>query len=172
MRIRQEDTQRALQRALSDVSSSDEYSRREGSGMQNNNTASHIQEPDLEGELKTVAGKELNTGILALANGLKIRPPTFLTPSKSPKPQPTTPMSSSVFNETLDVSRNMGRSSFRRDHQCQRKKPETGPLDTAQSASPDSAAIQTQKSTDNPLPVMPSRVTETESWAPKARSRG
>jgi len=181
MRIRQEDAQRALQRALSDVSSSDEYSRREeGSGMQNNNTPSHIrgkQEPDLEGEVKKVASKELNTGILALANGLKIRPPTFLTPSKSPKPQPTTPMSSSVFNTPSDVSRNMGRltqSSFRREHQCQGKKTETGPLDTAQSASSDSAAIQTQKSTDvaNPLPVMPSRVTETESWAPKARSRG
>jgi hypothetical protein len=165
MRIRQEDAQRALQRALSNVSSSDEYSHREeGSGMQNNNTTSHIrgkQDLDLEGEVKKVASEELNSGTLAQTNGLKILPPTFLTPAKSPKPQPTTPPS-------------VTQSSYGREHQCQRKKTETGPSDSAQSASADSAAVQTQKSTDvaNPIPVMPSRVTETESWAPKARSRG
>ena len=43
----------------------------------------------------------------------------------------------------------------------------------AQSAGPDSAGVKKQKATNgvNPLPVMPSRVTETESWVPKARAR-
>jgi hypothetical protein len=161
MRIRQEDAQKALQRASSDVSSSGTYSReQEGSGMQNdfsngtNTTTSDIrgeQELGLEGEVKEVSSPGLN--------GLKIRPPTFLTPAKS---QPT------INTGSLE------QSSVEREHQCQWKKTEMGPLDTAQSASSDSAGTQTQKSTDaaNPLPIMPSRVTETESWAPKARARG
>ena len=167
MRIRQEDAQKALQRASSDVSSSGEYSReQEGSGTQNdspngtNNTTTSDTRGERElGQVKEVSSPELNSGTFVQANGLKIRPPTFLTPAKS---QPT-----------IDTG-SLKQSSFEREHQCQRKKTEMGPLDTAQSASSDSAGTQTQKSTDaaNPLPIMPSRVTETESWAPKARARG
>ena len=184
MRIRQEDAQKALQRALSDVSSSGEHphQEQEGPGMQNdstNTTASDIrgeQGLGLEGKVKEVASPELNGGTLAQANGLKIRPPAFLTPSKSQKSRATTPISSSVFTASLNVTRNTGRlmqSSFGRESKCQQKT-ETAPVDTDQFASSDSACIQTQESLDvgNSLPVMPSRVTETESWTPKARARG
>jgi hypothetical protein len=73
-----------------------------------------------------------------------------------------------MFPPSLDVSRNVGQSGFGREHQCQQKKADTEPLDTTQSE-----GVKTQKSTKgtNPLPVMPSRVTETESWVPKARGR-
>ena len=174
MRIRQEDRNMS-QRAL--LASSDEQER---SGKQNDSadgtktTGSDTREEQknsLEGEVKEVV---LNSGTLAQANGPKIRPPTFLTPAKSPKSQTTTtPIFSSAFTAPPDLSRNTGQSTFGREHQCQQTKADTEPLDATQSAGSDSAGFKTQKSTNgaNPLPVMPSRVTETESWVPKARAR-
>ena len=171
MRIRQEDHNNLLQRrTLAEFHPSDEE---EKSGRQKDSadgtetTGSDIQgeqKNSLEDEMKEVAARKVLNGddILAQANGPKIRPPTFLTPAKS---QTTTPISSSAFTAPPDVSRNSG---FGREHQCQQKKADTEPLDTTQSE-----GVKTQKSINgsNPLPVMPSRVTETESWVPKARGR-
>jgi hypothetical protein len=189
MRIRQEDAQIALHRALTDVSSSGGYSHQEQEGTQSqddsadttNATASDAcgeHKLGLESNVKDVASPMLNSAPLAQANGPKIRPPAFLTPVKSPKFQTTTPpISSSVFTAPLDVSRTTRRSTqgaLGQRHRCQRKHTESELLDTAQSAGSDSANIEAKKSTDgaSPLPVMPSRVAETESWAPKARARG
>ena len=174
-RIRQEDRNMS-QRALAEFHSSVEQKRSEqnDSADATKTTGSDIrgeQKISLEGEVKEAV---LNGGTLAHANGPKIRPPTFLTPAKSPKFQTTTPIFSSAFTAPPDVSRNMGQSAFGREHQCrQKKKVDTEPLDTTQSASSDSADVKTQKSTNDayPLPVMPSRVTETESWVPEARAR-
>ena len=181
MRIRQENQDNISQRALAEPHSSVEQER---SGRQNDSgdgaktTGSDIrgeQKISLEGEGKEVASQVLNSDTLAPANGSKIRPPTFLTPAKSPKSQTTTtPISSSAFTAPLDVSRITGQSAFEREHQCQKKKTDMEPLDTTtQSAVSDSADVKKQKSTNgaNPLPVMPSRATETESWVPKARAR-
>ena len=181
MKIRQENQNNMLQRALAESHSSVEQER---SGGQNDSadgtktTGSDIrgeQKNSLEGEGKEVASQVLNSDALAPAHGSKIRPPTFLTPAKSPKSQTTTtPISSSAFTAPLDVSINTGQSAFEREHQCQKKKADTEPLDTTtQSAVSDSADVKKQKSTNgaNPLPVMPSRATETESWVPKAGAR-
>ena len=178
MRIRQEDQNNMTQRALPQFRSSVEQER---SGRQNDSahgtktTNFGKQKIFLRGEVKEVAARQvLNSDTLAQANGLKIRPPAFFTPAKSLKSQTTTaPISSFAFTAPLDASRNMGQNAFGREHQCRQTKADTDPLDTAQSGSSDSAGGNTQKSTNggNPLPVMPSRVTETESWVPKARER-
>ena len=173
-RIRQEDRNMS-QRALAGFHSlvEQERSGQNDSADDTKTAASNIrgeQKISLEGEVKEVV---FNSDTLSQANGPKIRPPTFLTPTKSPKSQTTTPIFSSAFTAPPDVSRNMGQSAFGREHQCQQKKVGTEPLDTTQSAGSDSADVKTQKSTNgaNPLPVMPSRVTETESWVPEARAR-
>ena len=113
MRIRQEDAQKALQRALSGLSSSGEYTHREQerSKKQNdcadastNAAASDIYEEKLglQGKVNEVGSPgKLNSGVLVQANGTKIRPPAFLTPAKS---QTTTPISSSVSTAPPDVS--------------------------------------------------------------------
>jgi len=181
MRIRQEDVQIALQRALTDVSSSVEYSHQKEDGARSRDDSADStsatpfdirgeQKHGLEGKAKEVASPVSTNGALDQANSPKIRPPTFLTPAKSPKSETTTPISSSVFTVPSDGSGITGRLTrdvFGRERQCQRKKVETESLDTPQSDS------QTHKSTDDasPLPVMPSRVAETESWTPKARAR-
>jgi len=185
LRIRQEDTQKALQRALTDVSSaSGEYSHQEQEGARsrdesldkNTNTAvsdiSGEQKLGLEGEVGEVASPVSNSG---QPMGLKIRPPAFLTPAKSSKSHTITSISSSVFTAPLDVAKTTERltqGAFGGEHPCQRKKADqTESSDTTQSAGSDS---QTQKPTTggaSPLPVMPSRVAETESWTPKARAR-
>ena len=184
-RIRQEDTQKALQRALTDVSSaSGEYSHqeqeearsRDESLDKNTNTAvsdiSGEQKLGLEGEVGEVASPVSNSG---QPMGLKIRPPAFLTPAKSSKSHTMTSISSSVFTAPLDVAKTterLAQGALGGEHPCQRKKADqTESLDTTQSAGSDS---QTQKPTTSgasPLPVMPSRVAETESWTPKARAR-
>lgn len=182
IRIRQEDQNNMSQRALAEFHSSVEQ---EKSGRQNDSAdgtktrGSDIrgeQKISREDEVKEVAARQMlnRDDILAQANGPKIRPPTFLTPAKSPKSQTTTtPISSSAFTAPPDASTNTGKSGFGREHQCQQKKADTEPLDTTQSAVSDSAGVKTQKSKNgaNTLPVMPSRVTETESWVPKARAR-
>ena len=180
LRIRQENQNNISQRALAEFHSSVEQER---SGRQNDDvdgtktTGTDIrgeQKFTLEGEVKEIERQVLNSDTLAQANGPKIRPPTFLTPAKSPKSQTKTPISSSAFTAPLDVFRNTRQGAFGREHQCQQKKADTEPLDsTTQSVVSDSADLKTQKSTNgaNPLPVMPSRVTETESWVPKARTR-
>jgi hypothetical protein len=180
MRIRQEDQNMSQQRALAQSHSSVEQER---SGRQNDSadgtetTGSDIrgeQKISLEGEVKEVERQSLNNSTLAQANDPKIQLPTFLTPAKLPKSQTTTtPIFSSAFTAPPDVSRNTGQNTLEREHQCQQKKTDTEPLDTTQSAGSDSADVKSQKSTNgsNPLPVMPSRVTETESWVPKARAR-
>lgn len=180
MRIRQEN-QNMSQRALAENFHSSVEQKRSG---RQNDSVDGIKTTDfdirgeqkisLEGEVEEVASQVLNSDTLAPVNGPKIRPPTFLTPAKSPKSQTTTtPISSSAFTAPSDVFRNTVQSAFGREHQCQQKKADTEPLDATQSASSDSAGVKTQKSTNggNPLPVMPSRVTETESWVPKARAR-
>lgn len=170
MKIRQENQNNMLQRALAESHSSVEQER---SGGQNDSadgtktTGSDIrgeQKNSLEGEGKEVASQVLNSDALAPAHGSKIRPPTFLTPAKSTKSQTTTPIFSSAFASPPGVFKNTGQSAFGREHQCQQKV-DTEPLDTTQSAGPDSAGVKKQKATNgvNPLPVMPSRVTETES---------
>ena len=177
LRIRQEDQNKMSQRVLAEFHPSVEQER---SGRQNDSadgtktTGSHIQgqqKISLEDEVKKeiAATQVLNSDILSPANGPKIRPPTFLTPAKSPKSQTTTtPISTSAFSVPP------GQSAFGRKHQCQQKKADTEPLETTtQSAVSDSPCVKTQKSTNdaNRLPMMPSRVTETESWVPKAKAR-
>lgn len=148
MRIRQEDAQIALQRALTDVSSSGEYLHQQERAL------------GLGGKVEEVASPVLSTGALGQSNGPKMRPPAFLTPAKSPKSQTTMPISARTTEP-------LTQGALGREHQCQRKTVEES-LDTAQSDS------QTQTSAEgvSPLPVMPSRATETESWAPKAKARG
>jgi hypothetical protein len=168
LRIRQENQNNISQRAFAKFHSSFEEER---SGRQNDSAdVTEITSSDIRGEQKISLEGEVKK-----ENGPKIRPPTFLTPSKSPKSQTTTtPISSSAFTAPLDLSKNTGQSAFGREHQCQQKKADTEPLDTTtQSAGSDFADIEKQKATNgaNPLPVMPSRVTETESWVPKARAR-
>ena len=180
LRIRQENQNNISQRVLADLNSSAE---KERSGRQNDfaddsKTRSSDtlgeQEISSEDEVKEVAAtRQVSNGdTLAQANGPKIRPPTFLTPAKSTKSQTTTPIFSSAFASPPGVFKISGQSAFGREHQCQQKV-DTEPLDTTQSAGPDSASVKKQKATNgvNPLPVMPSRVTETESWVPKARAR-
>ena len=176
LRIRQENQNNISQRVLADLNSSAE---KERSGRQNDFADdSKIRSSDVlgeqgisEDEVKEVAAtRQVSNGdTLAQANGQKIRPPTFLTPAKSTKSQTMAPIFSSA---PPGVFKNTGQSAFGREHQCQQKV-DTEPLDTTQSAGPDSASVKKQKATNgvNPLPVMPSRVTETESWVPKARAR-
>ena len=180
LRIRQENQNNISQRVLADLNSSAE---KERSGRQNDfaddskTRSSDVlgeQEISSEDEVKEVAAtRQVSNGdTLAQANGPKIRPPTFLTPAKSTKSQTTTPIFSSAFASPPGVFKNTGQSVLGREHQCQQKV-DTEPLDTTQSAGPDSAGVKKQKATNgvNPLPVMPSRVTETESWVPNARAR-
>ena len=184
MRIRQENQNNISQRTLPEFHSSAEQERsggRNDSADDSKSTGSGIQgeqKVGLEGEVKEVAERQVlnSDDTLVQTNGPRIRPPTFLTPAKSPKSQTTTPISSFAFTAPSDVLRNTGQSAFRREHQCQQKKADsdTEPLDTTtDSAVSDSTDVKKQKSTNgaNPLPVMPSRATETESWVPKSRAR-
>ena len=180
LRIRQENQNNISQRVLADLNSSAE---KERSGRQNDfaddsktRSSDELGEQEIssEDEVKEVAAtRQVSNGdTLAQANGPKTRPPTFLTPAKSPKSQTTTmttPISSPAFTASPDVFKNLGKSAFGREHRCQQKKADTEPLDTTTLSS----GVKKQKATDgaNPLPVMPSRVTETESWVPKARAR-
>jgi hypothetical protein len=181
LRIRQENQNNIMQRALAKSHSSVEQEerpvRQNDSVDVTKTTSSDIrgeQKISSEGEVKEVAARQvLNSDTLAQANGPKIRPPTFLTPAKSQATMKT-PISSSAFTAPPDVFRNTRQSALGREHQCQQKKADTEPLDTTtQSAVSDSAEVKKQKATNgaHPLPVMPSRVTETESWVPKARAR-
>ena len=176
LRIRQENQNNISQRVLADLNSSAE---KERSGRQNDfaddsktRSSDELGEQEIssEDEVKEVAStRQVSNGdILAQANGPKIRPPTFLTPAKSTKSQ-TTPIFSPAFASPPGVFKNTGQSAFGREHQCQQKV-DTEPFDTTQSAGPDSAKQKVSNGV-NPLPVMPSRVTETESWVPNARAR-
>jgi len=161
MKLRQEDAHLALQKALADVSSS---ARIQNDFIDNTNpTTSNLYEEQKLG-LGEVASAVSNTG---QANGRKIRPPTFLTPAKSPKFQTTTPISSSLFTASPDVSKTLTQGAFAREHQCQQKKADRiESLDAAYSTGSDSQ----MQLTDGTSPVK-SRVAETESWTPKARAR-
>ncbi|KAF8814744.1 hypothetical protein BYT27DRAFT_6958982 [Phlegmacium glaucopus] len=178
LRLRQEDTQIALRRALTDVSSSGEYPHQEQAGARSQDDSAHStnarasdirggQKNGLESKVEEVPSPASNNGTLYPKNGPKIRPPAFLTPAKSPKSQSKTPISSSAFTAPSGTIGRLTQGGFGGEHQCQRKKAERESSDAAQSDS------QAHKSADDasPLPVMPSRVTETESWTPKARAR-
>ena len=182
LRIRQENQNNISQRTLAEPQSSVEQERsgrRINSVDSTKTTGSDIrgeQKISPEGEVKDVEKQVLNSDALAQANGPKIRPPTSLTPAKSPKSQTTTttPISSSAFTAPSDVFINVGKSTFGPERQCQQKMAVPEPSDTTtQSAFSDSADVKKQKATNDahPLPVMPSRATETESWVPKAKAR-
>ena len=176
LRIRQENQNNISRRVIADLNSSVKEKRQSDFADDTKTKNSDILgEQKISSEGEVAARQVLNSDTLTQANGPKIRPPTFLTPAKSPKSQTTTtPISSPAFTASPDVFKNIGKSAFGREHRCQQKKVDTEPLDTTtQSAGSDSAGVKKQKATDgaNPLPVMPSRVTETESWVPKARAR-
>ena len=176
LRIRQENQNNISRRVIADLNSSVKEKRQNDFADDTKTESSDILgEQKISSEGEVAAKQVLNSDTLTQANGPKIRPPTFLTPAKSPKSQTTTtPISSPAFTASPDVFKNIGKSAFGREHRCQQKKVDTEPLDTTtQSAGSDSAGVKKQKATDgaNPLPVMPSRVTETESWVPKARAR-
>ena len=180
LRIRQENQNNISRRVIADLNSSVKEERQNDFADDTKTKSSDILgERKINSEGEVAARQVLNSDTLTQANGPKIRPPTFLTPAKSPKSQTattttTTPISSPAFTASPDVFKNIGKSAFGREHRCQQKKADTEPLDTTtQSAGSDSAGVKKQKAADgaNPLPVMPSRVTETESWVPKARAR-
>ena len=176
LRIRQENQNNISQKALAEFQSSVEqetFGRQDDSVDDIKITGSDIrgeQKISLEGEVNDVEKQVLNSDTLAQSNSPKIRPPSFLTPAKSAKSQTTTtPISSSAFTAPQDVFINLGKSAFGREHQCQQKEADTEPLDTTTQ----SAGVKKQEAGNgaNPLPVMPSRATETESWVPNARTR-
>ena len=171
LRIRQENQNNISRRVIADLNSSFKEERQNDFADDTKTKNSDILgEQKISSEDEVAARQVLNSDTLTQANGPKIRPPTFLTPAKSPKSQTTTtPISSPAFTASPDVFKNIGKSAFGREHRCQQKKADTEPLDTTTQ----SAGVKKQKATDgaNPLPVMPSRVTETESWVPKARAR-